>query len=133
MACHPGCCVNDNRLQFIFVHELTDLHRISWMVSVAYGFAVSSDLILTGALVFVLQKSRTGSKRTNNILDTLIIYTINTGLLTSIVSVFAFVFALVIPGNLIYAAVSIVGAKLYANSVLALYVWLHANLRLIEE
>ncbi|OSC99550.1 hypothetical protein PYCCODRAFT_807312 [Trametes coccinea BRFM310] len=102
---------------FVFVRELTELHRISWMVSVAYGFAVSSDLILTGALVFVLQQSRTGSR---SILDTLIIYTINTGLLTSIVSVFAFVFALVIPGNLIYAAVSIVGAKLYANSVLAL-------------
>ncbi|KAL7278343.1 hypothetical protein ACG7TL_008319 [Trametes sanguinea] len=105
---------------FVFVREVTDLHRISWMVSVAYGFAVSSDLILTGALVFVLHQSRTESKRTNSILDTLILYTVNTGLLTSIVSVFAFVFALVIPGNLIYAAISVVGAKLYANSVLAL-------------
>ncbi|KAI9060734.1 hypothetical protein FKP32DRAFT_1678688 [Trametes sanguinea] len=105
---------------FLYVRETTELRRVSWMVSVAYGFAVSSDLILTGALVFVLQQSRTGSKRANSIVDTLIIYTINTGLLTSIVSVFAFIFAVVIPGNLIYAAITIVGAKLYANSVLAL-------------
>ncbi|KAI8970728.1 hypothetical protein BD414DRAFT_540744 [Trametes punicea] len=105
---------------FLYVREIVDLHRVSWKVSAAYGFAVSSDLILTGALVFVLHRSRTESKRTNSILDVLIIYTINTGLLTSIVSLLAFLFALVLPGNLIYAGVSIVGAKLYANSVLAL-------------
>ncbi|KAI0824342.1 hypothetical protein BC628DRAFT_428045 [Trametes gibbosa] len=99
---------------------IVDLQHISWLVSIAYGFAVATDVILTGALVFVLQRARTGSKRTDSILDVLIIYTVNTGLLTSIVSVIAFAFALVIPGNLIYAAVSIVGAKLYANSVLAL-------------
>ncbi|CDO71980.1 hypothetical protein BN946_scf184943.g14 [Trametes cinnabarina] len=105
---------------FIFVRELTDLHRISWLVSVAYGLVVATDVILTGSLVFVLYQSRTQSKRTNSILDTLIIYTINTALLTSIVSVLAFIFALIIPGNLIYAAVSVIGVKLYANSVLAL-------------
>ncbi|OSC99556.1 hypothetical protein PYCCODRAFT_809452 [Trametes coccinea BRFM310] len=105
---------------FIFVRELTDLHRISWLVSVAYGLVVATDVILTGSLVFVLYQSRTSSKRTNSILDTLIVYTINTALLTSIVSVLAFAFGLVIPGNLIYASVSIIGVKLYANSVLAL-------------
>ncbi|KAL7278344.1 hypothetical protein ACG7TL_008320 [Trametes sanguinea] len=102
---------------FIFVRELTDLHRISWLVSVAYGLVVATDVILTGSLVFVLYQSRTSSK---SILDTLIVYTINTALLTSIVSVLAFAFGLVIPGNLIYASVSIIGVKLYANSVLAL-------------
>ncbi|KAI9060739.1 hypothetical protein FKP32DRAFT_1678690 [Trametes sanguinea] len=105
---------------FVFVHEITELHRISWTVSAAYGCAVSSDVILTSALVYVLYKSRSESRRSNNMLDILIIYAINTGLLTSVVSVLAFVFALVVPGNLIYASVSIVGAKLYANSVLAL-------------
>ncbi len=67
----------------------------------AYGFAFTSDVIVTGGLVFVLQRSRTGSKRrvpstrnvsekyyplnetsrsrSNTILDILIKYTINTG------------------------------------------------------
>ncbi|KAI0656160.1 hypothetical protein C8Q70DRAFT_1057018 [Cubamyces menziesii] len=40
--------------------------------------------------------------------------------LDSIVSFISFLFALLLRGNLIYAGVSIVGAKLYANSVLAL-------------
>ncbi|KAL1941000.1 hypothetical protein VTO73DRAFT_7636 [Trametes versicolor] len=72
---------------------------------VGFGFGV-------GALVFVLQKSRiNSSKRMGPVVDILIVYTVNTGLLTSIVSVIAFIFALIISGNLIYAAVSIVGAK----------------------
>ncbi|KAI0668077.1 hypothetical protein C8Q78DRAFT_1081481 [Trametes maxima] len=97
---------------FAFTRFITDFRRVSWLVSIAYGFAVSSDVILTSALVFVLQK-------TNSILDILIIYTINTGLLTSVVSIAVFIFAIILPGNLIYAGISIVGAKLYANSVLA--------------
>ncbi|KAI0668080.1 hypothetical protein C8Q78DRAFT_1081482 [Trametes maxima] len=104
---------------FIYAHYITDFKHVSWLVSAAYGFAVAADVILTGALVFVLRKARTGSKRSDPILDVLTIYTINTGLLTSIVSIAVFVFALILPGNLIYAGISIVGAKLYANSVLA--------------
>ncbi|KAI0824340.1 hypothetical protein BC628DRAFT_1378944 [Trametes gibbosa] len=98
---------------------ITDFERFSWLVSAAYGFSVASDIILTGALVFVLQRSRTGSRRSDTVLSLLITYTINTGLLTSIISVLAFIFALILPGNLIYAGVSIVSAKLYANSLLA--------------
>ncbi|KAI0643493.1 hypothetical protein C8Q79DRAFT_1012763 [Trametes meyenii] len=104
---------------FIYAHYITDFKHVSWLVSAAYGFAVAADVILTGALVFVLRKARTGSKRSDPILDVLTIYTINTGLLTSIVSIAVFIFALILPGNLIYAGISIVGAKLYANSVLA--------------
>ncbi|KAH9884526.1 hypothetical protein C8Q73DRAFT_796233 [Cubamyces lactineus] len=107
---------------FLVVRQITDLDKISWMVSVAYGLSVSSDIILAGILIFTLLRIRRESKvrSTRTVLNTLIIYTINTGLLTSIVSFFAFLFAIVIRGNLIYAGVSIVGAKLYANSVLAL-------------
>ncbi|KAI0628251.1 hypothetical protein C8Q77DRAFT_1162260 [Trametes polyzona] len=104
---------------FTSMRLITDFKNISWLVSVAYGFSVASDAILAGALVFVLQKSRTGSKRTDSVLDTLIKYTINTGLLTSIFSLLVFIFAIILPGNLVYAAISIVTAKLYANSVFA--------------
>ncbi|EIW52152.1 uncharacterized protein TRAVEDRAFT_53580 [Trametes versicolor FP-101664 SS1] len=122
--------------------SLTCLILPKWLISIGYGFAVASDIMLTGALVFVLHRSRTGLKRSDSILDTLIKYTINTGmhhscptpyfyqltvltppripgLLTSIFSVLAFIFGIILPGNLVYVGVSIVGTKLYANSVLA--------------
>ncbi|KAH9850847.1 hypothetical protein C2E23DRAFT_886903 [Lenzites betulinus] len=44
--------------------------------------------------------------------------TLNRGSL-SLCSILAFVFALILPGNLVYAGLSIIGTKLYANSVLA--------------
>ncbi|KAI0628329.1 hypothetical protein C8Q77DRAFT_473334 [Trametes polyzona] len=126
--------------------SILDFERISWLISVAYGLAVVIDVLLAGSLVFVLRRSRTGSRRGDTMLDTLIIYTINTGALsfartarktcsthaglvnphdrkgalTSICSILSFVFALILPGNLIYAGISIVGTKLYANSALAM-------------
>lgn len=69
-----------------------------WLVSVSYGLAGVTDVTLASTLVFVFHRSRTGSKRcvrsisdsdahaeirslcrTDSVLDTLIIYTINTG------------------------------------------------------
>ncbi|EIW52147.1 uncharacterized protein TRAVEDRAFT_53575 [Trametes versicolor FP-101664 SS1] len=104
---------------FLAAPFIVDLQKFSWLVSSAYGFDVVTDVILTSTLVVALHKMRTGFEQTDSVVDTLIMYAINTGLLTSIISIIAFIFAIVIPGNLIYAAVSIVGSKLYANSVLA--------------
>ncbi|KAI0668078.1 hypothetical protein C8Q78DRAFT_1048224 [Trametes maxima] len=104
---------------FAFTHYLADFGHVSWSISVAYGIAVIVDVILTSTLVFMLRRSRIGSRRSDSLIHVLILYTVNTGLLTSIVSIAVFVFALMLPGNLIYAGISIVGAKLYANSVLA--------------
>ncbi|KAI0759688.1 hypothetical protein BD413DRAFT_617632 [Trametes elegans] len=99
--------------------SLADFPRFSWLVSAAYGCAMATDVLLTGALIRVLLHSRTGFKRTDNTLDMLIVYSINTGLLTTVTGLMVFVFALILPGNYIYAGISIVNSKLYANSVLA--------------
>ncbi|KAH9902450.1 hypothetical protein C8Q73DRAFT_785126 [Cubamyces lactineus] len=99
-----------------FKLSLAQFPRFSWLVSAAYGCAVVTDVLLTGALIRVLLRSRTGFKRTDSTLDMLIVYSINTGESSHQV---IFVFALILPGNYIYAGISIVNAKLYANSVLA--------------
>ncbi|KAI0773043.1 hypothetical protein BD413DRAFT_310771 [Trametes elegans] len=99
--------------------SLNDFQRVSWLVSAIFGCAVLVDLCLTGTLVVVLLRSRTGFKRTDSLIEVLIIYSINTGLLTSIFGLLCFIFAKILPGNLIYIGISVVGVKLYANSVLA--------------
>ncbi|KAJ8495506.1 hypothetical protein ONZ51_g1677 [Trametes cubensis] len=99
---------------------LLEFEQYSWIVSVAYGLAVLCDIITASALIFVLRRSRTGVRRTDSVVDVLVLYTINTGLLTTVVGMLVFIFALVRPGNLIYAAISIPGVKLYSNSVLAM-------------
>ncbi|KAI0824337.1 hypothetical protein BC628DRAFT_427491 [Trametes gibbosa] len=42
--------------------NLVTFARSSWMISAAYGFALVTDVILTGTLVYVLLSSRTGLK-----------------------------------------------------------------------
>ncbi|KAL1940997.1 hypothetical protein VTO73DRAFT_7633 [Trametes versicolor] len=56
----PGIC---DRYFPAPTQYFTDFKPTNWLISVGYGFAVASDVMLTGALVFVLHRSRTGSKR----------------------------------------------------------------------
>ncbi|OJT10879.1 hypothetical protein TRAPUB_12612, partial [Trametes pubescens] len=113
------------------------IEKYSWMVSASYGCTFVADALLTGTLIYILLQSRTGFKRrvnlrararyqsslfnrrTDNIVETLALYTTNTGLLTSTIGVVVFIMALVEPNNLIWAGVGFVSNKLYANAVLA--------------
>ncbi|KAI0364320.1 hypothetical protein BV20DRAFT_1125692 [Pilatotrama ljubarskyi] len=96
-----------------------DFEKVTWLTSAGFGIAVVVDFVLTGALIMTLQKSRTGFQRTDSLIDLLIIYAINTGLLTGIFSVLSFIFAITSPSKLIYSAFNIIAAKSYANSLLA--------------
>ncbi|KAI0351875.1 hypothetical protein OH77DRAFT_1429171 [Trametes cingulata] len=93
--------------------------RVAWLVSVVYGVTAPCDILLTGSLIWVLLKKRTGFKRTDALISVIILYTINTGLVTGIFSFLTFMCALIMPDNLIYIGISFFGAKLYVTSVLA--------------
>ncbi|KAI0648723.1 hypothetical protein C8Q79DRAFT_1007297 [Trametes meyenii] len=102
-------------------HNLTfaGFKPYTWLDSAAFASTVASDCLTTSVLIITLKRSRTGIKRTDHIVDRLVLYAVNTGLLTSIFNVCALVLALVVPGNMIYIGVSIVSTKVYANSLLA--------------
>ncbi|KAI0353723.1 hypothetical protein OH77DRAFT_1522281 [Trametes cingulata] len=91
----------------------------AWLDSAALGCSVVSDILTTSVLISTLRKSRTGIKRTDHMIDSLILYTVNTGLLTSITNILALVLAVAMPDNIIYVGVAIIITKVYANSLLA--------------
>ncbi|KAI9058010.1 hypothetical protein FKP32DRAFT_1293009 [Trametes sanguinea] len=93
--------------------------RDAWMTSAGFGAAIAIDALLAVTLVITLHKSRTGFKSTDTLIDLLIIYTINTGLVTGVFGMLSFVFALVWPDSLIWSACNIVATKTYANALLA--------------
>ncbi|KAH9893510.1 hypothetical protein C8Q73DRAFT_535827 [Cubamyces lactineus] len=62
-------------------------------------------------LVFTLHRSRTGFKRTDSLIDTLILYSICTGLITDLFGIVTFILALVLPNDLIWVGVSLVTTK----------------------
>ncbi|KAI0363876.1 hypothetical protein BV20DRAFT_1125975 [Pilatotrama ljubarskyi] len=91
----------------------------TWLDSAGFAATVASDILITSVLIFTLKRSRTGFKRTDHIVDRLILYTVNTGLLTSICNILALVLGLAQPSNMIYIGVAIISTKVYANSLLA--------------
>ncbi|PIL32232.1 hypothetical protein GSI_05477 [Ganoderma sinense ZZ0214-1] len=90
-----------------------------WMIWVMLANAVVIDLLVTNCLIFYLWRSRTGFKRTDNLLDVLMVYTINTGLSTSLLTLPAMICAIIMPDNLIWSAIYVIASKMYANSLLA--------------
>ncbi|KAI0763282.1 hypothetical protein BD413DRAFT_210368 [Trametes elegans] len=91
----------------------------SWVMWSILSVAVAADVVATTALTYYLRQSRTGFTRTDSIVDILMVYTVNTGLSTSIATIAALVCAIVMKNNLVYSAILVVGTKMYANSLLA--------------
>ncbi|KAM5544701.1 hypothetical protein V8D89_001599 [Ganoderma adspersum] len=100
--------------------DLSDYQNSSWMLSGAMrGMIVAADGILTVMLTILLHRSRTGFKSTDSMLNVLILYTINTGLLTGTTSLISFILGVAFPHTLIGDGMSLCMAKLYTNSMLA--------------
>ncbi|KAJ2985400.1 hypothetical protein NUW54_g10164 [Trametes sanguinea] len=81
--------------------------------------AVSADTLLTIALIIVLRKSRTGIKRTDSMISRMILYSVNTGLLTGIFNLLTMVNSYTETTNLIWVGFGITGAKFYGTTLLA--------------
>ncbi|KAJ7250753.1 hypothetical protein C8J57DRAFT_1474861 [Mycena rebaudengoi] len=93
--------------------------KFQWIASVGLACAATADLIIAISLSIYLSRARTGIKTTDSMVNKLILYAMNTGLLTSIIVLIDMICFLVMPKNLIHIAFNIVVGKLYTNSLLA--------------
>ncbi|KAJ7266399.1 hypothetical protein B0H12DRAFT_1321017 [Mycena haematopus] len=93
--------------------------EFQWIASVGLACASAADLIIAVSLSYYLWKSRTGIKKTDSIVNMLILYAMNTGLLTGICVLIDMICFLTMPSNLVHIAFNIVVGKLYTNSLLA--------------
>ncbi|KAI0667886.1 hypothetical protein C8Q78DRAFT_1081767 [Trametes maxima] len=99
--------------------SFSKFEHYSWVMWSILSVAVAVDIFATTALTYYLRKSRTGFQKTDSIVDILMVYTINTGLSTSITTIASLICAILMPKNLVYSAILVVGTKMYANSLLA--------------
>jgi len=83
------------------------------------GFSVLSDILIAGSLCALLYKNRTGQKKSNTIIATLIVYAINRCVLTSVLGLVEAVVFPLFPNSLLSFAIDFIIGKLYANSLLA--------------
>ncbi|KAI0782711.1 hypothetical protein C8Q75DRAFT_493720 [Abortiporus biennis] len=106
------------------------LARIRTLISVCYSGVAFTDSVIAVILCANLLSRRSGFKKTDSQLQTLIKYAIHTALLTSIVAIASLITFLAMPHNLIYVATLITLPKLFLNSLLAT---LNARERLRER
>jgi hypothetical protein len=85
------------------------------------GLAISSavDVVITFGMCFYLQESRRGFGTMNDVIDSIIVYTINNGTLTCLSTIVSMIFWLTMKKNLVFMALHFVIAKMYANSLFA--------------
>ncbi|KAF5365649.1 hypothetical protein D9758_003160 [Tetrapyrgos nigripes] len=94
-------------------------HKFQWIASTGLACAAVADLLIAASLSFYLHRSRTGIRTTDSIINKLLLYAINTGLLTSIFALTDMICFLTMPNNLIHIAFNLMIGKLYTNSLLA--------------
>ncbi|KAF9499092.1 hypothetical protein BDN71DRAFT_1503467 [Pleurotus eryngii] len=103
-------------LQMKTFTDLAELKGLSMTVNI---IAAVGDLFISICLVYMLYHRRTGFKRTNTVISRLIIFTINTGSLTTLFAIASLVSILVWDDTLIYVTFFFCIGRLYANTFLA--------------
>ncbi|TDL21620.1 hypothetical protein BD410DRAFT_749441 [Rickenella mellea] len=104
---------------FEFRH-FSDYKLIIWVPAIGIGSAAVIDAIIATSMVYFLRRSRTGFGRTDTLITTLMMYSINTGLLSSIFASASAILYATMPDNLIWLCIFWMHGKLYVNSFLAM-------------
>ncbi|TBU39890.1 hypothetical protein BD309DRAFT_1021813 [Dichomitus squalens] len=98
--------------------RFSDVEDLTWRVCTVFGFATTADTLLTTALIIFLIRCNTSFQRTKSMLSVLIVYTVNTGLLTSALNLITLVTAALHMNNMIYIAATILAMRSYVLAVL---------------
>ncbi|TCD68224.1 hypothetical protein EIP91_011293 [Steccherinum ochraceum] len=87
-------------------------------VSMSLSLLAFADFSIAAVLMFYLWRSRTGFKKSDAVVHTLMAYCVNSGFLTMICSAMVLIMFLVQQNTLVFAGFVQVTSKLYANSLL---------------
>ncbi|KAI5118226.1 hypothetical protein M0805_000722 [Coniferiporia weirii] len=96
--------------------QLLGIRNLTRSINVVNAMA---DAAIAGALVFLLQNSRTGFRHSESVINRLILFTVNTGLLTGMTAVVCLAMNLAFPTTFLYILFYLMTSRLYMNSLLA--------------
>ncbi|KAH7923814.1 hypothetical protein BV22DRAFT_1130327 [Leucogyrophana mollusca] len=101
-------------------HVFTDLIGIEWSTFLTLGTISVVDMLIAASMCYLLTTARTGFSRTDSFITKLMVYILNTGLLTSLCSLTAIITCAAMPRNFVFLGVEFLCAKLYVNAFVAL-------------
>ncbi|KAJ3819499.1 hypothetical protein F5880DRAFT_1510104 [Lentinula raphanica] len=116
--CVEGVALLDPFSSFM-LPDVFSVVRLRVLGTVSLGVGVLADITTALSLCYFLNKLRTGYRQSDSLVSTLIKYAINTGALTSVVSVTTVILYNIMPSNLIFIGVFFILSKLYAISFMA--------------
>ncbi|KAJ7699609.1 hypothetical protein B0H17DRAFT_1196228 [Mycena rosella] len=93
--------------------------NLKTLATISLGLGVFTDVVTAAALWFFLRRLRTGYRAADSLVRSLVTDAVNTGVLTSAVSLATLLLFNLLPGNLIFGATYFLLSKLYAVSFLA--------------
>ncbi|KDQ58601.1 hypothetical protein JAAARDRAFT_176614 [Jaapia argillacea MUCL 33604] len=103
-------------LHFSTVAQLSELKSLSMTVNV---LAAASDVVIAAVMCVLLHRSRKGLELLDTMIKKLMIFSVNTGLMTSVCAVLSLITISTCPGTFIYIAFYFTLGRLYVNSLLA--------------
>jgi len=96
--------------------QLATLKALSMTVNV---LAVAGDVLITVAFCVLLHRSRNSLRRSNTMINMLIAFSVQTGMLTSLCAIDSLISIAVSPNTFIYISFYFLLGRLYCNSLLA--------------
>lgn len=91
----------------------------TWSFTTGLSLSAILDVLITFFMCFLLKSRQREFSNLNDVLDSLILYAFENGVLTTLAAVLSLVTWITMPHNLIFMAAHFVIIKFYANSLLA--------------
>ncbi|KIY48680.1 hypothetical protein FISHEDRAFT_73423 [Fistulina hepatica ATCC 64428] len=103
------------RLKIVLLADLIELQTMS---TVTNSLAAVTDIVISIVMILLLHVSKTGFKRSTDMINRLIIFTFNTGLPTSVCAIVAVVAINALSSTFVYIFFFILMGRFYTNSLL---------------
>ncbi|KIJ24703.1 hypothetical protein M422DRAFT_39043 [Sphaerobolus stellatus SS14] len=101
------------------VREFAKAHQFDSVIIIWLASSSLADIIITSTLVWSLRSRKTGLSETDNVVNRIIVLTIQTGAITALFALLDFVLFLAIPNSTANFLVDFPLSKLYSNSLIS--------------
>ncbi|TFK22296.1 hypothetical protein FA15DRAFT_671678 [Coprinopsis marcescibilis] len=120
IACARLCfaCLTTSKLIQLRSLELF-VQQFTWSFTTGLSLSAILDILITALMCFLLRSRQKEYSHMNKLLDTLIIYAFENGVLCTLAATLTLITWVTMPSNLIFMAAHFVIIKFYANSLLA--------------
>ncbi|KAI0366389.1 hypothetical protein BV20DRAFT_653179 [Pilatotrama ljubarskyi] len=106
-------------IKALYLNTFMDLVQIKGLSISINAFAAAGDVTIAAILCTILHFSRTGFSKSNTLINRLMVFAVNTGLLTSVCACLSLITILSLPNTFVYICFFFLVGRLYSNSLMA--------------